>query len=57
MLDADTQKPVKDEKGNIVFERTAGINGTMCDVIRAVQGSGATIMHVIDGIETIDIDR
>lgn len=39
------------------MRRTAGINGTMVDIIKAVQGQGVRILSIADAIETINIDH
>ncbi|MGD0114813.1 MAG: DUF362 domain-containing protein [Dehalococcoidia bacterium] len=38
-------------------KRTAGINGTMVDIIKAVQTQGVRVLSVVDAIETINIDH
>lgn len=37
--------------------RTAGINGTMVDIIKAVLSQGVRILSVVDGIEMINLDH
>ena len=39
------------------MRRTAGINGTMVDIIKAVMGQGVPILSVVDAIETINFDH
>jgi Domain of unknown function (DUF362) len=38
-------------------KRTAGIKGTMVDIIKAVQGQGVRVLSIVDAIETINIDH
>jgi hypothetical protein len=37
--------------------RTAGINGTMVDIIKAITGQGVRILSVVDAIEAINFDH
>jgi hypothetical protein len=41
----------------LTVRRTAGINGTMVDIIKAVQGQGVRILSVVDAIEAINFDH
>ncbi|MGA7577791.1 MAG: DUF362 domain-containing protein [Desulfobaccales bacterium] len=53
-IDADTNLPVIDEKGEYILTKTAGMPGTQSDVIRAVQGQKVFMLHVVDAIEMIN---
>ncbi|HIH74950.1 MAG TPA: DUF362 domain-containing protein [Methanosarcina sp.] len=54
-MDDDTNLPVKDEKGEYITTKTAGMPGTQADVIRAVQNQNVFMVHVSDGIDMINI--
>ncbi len=56
-IDAATNLPLQDEKGEYILTKTAGIPGTQADVIRAVQGQNVFILHVVDAIEMINISH
>ena len=49
---------VDEESGRPTSVRkTAGINGTMVDIIKAVMGQGVRILSVVDAIEAINFDH
>ena len=54
-LDAESEIPKRNEKGEISFERVGGITATMVDIIKAVKSQGIFMVHVVDGIETINL--
>ncbi len=56
-MDDDTNLPVKDEKGEYITTKTAGMPGTQADVIRAVQNQNVFMVHVSDGIDMINISH
>ncbi len=56
-IDEATNLPVKDENGEVVLVRTAGMSGTQADVIRAVQGQNVFMLHVVDAIEMINLNH
>ena len=56
-LDDETDLPVKDESGAYIATKTAGIKGTQADVIRAVQAQNVYMVHVVDGIDMININH
>ncbi|AKJ39284.1 DUF362 domain-containing protein [Methanosarcina barkeri] len=56
-MDDDTNLPVRDEKGEYITTKTAGMPGTQVDVIRAVQAQNIFMVHVIDGIDMININH
>ena len=43
-----TNLPVKNEKGEYIATKTAGMPGTQADVIRAVQSQNVFMVHVVD---------
>lgn len=54
-MDNNTNLPVKDEKGNYIATKTAGMPGTQADVIMAVKNQNVFMVHVSDGIDMINI--
>jgi hypothetical protein len=56
-LDDETDLPVKDESGAYIATKTAGMKGTQADVIRAVQAQNVYMVHVVDGIDIININH
>ena len=56
-MDTDTDLPRKDARGEYVLAKTGGINATMVDIIQAVKGAGIFMLHVVDGIESINHDH
>jgi hypothetical protein len=56
-IDAQTHLPVKDENGEYIVKKTAGMSGTQSDVIRAVQDQGVYMMHIVDAIDIINISH
>jgi hypothetical protein len=53
-MDEATHLPVKDEKGEYIATKTAGMPGTQADAIRAVQGQKVFMVHVVDALEMIN---
>ena len=53
-MDAATNLPVKDEKGEYIATKTAGMPGTQADAVRAVQGQKVFMVHVFDSLEMIN---
>jgi hypothetical protein len=53
-MDKATHLPVKDEKGEYIATKTAGMQGTQADAIRAVQGQKVFMIHVVDALEMIN---
>lgn len=49
--------PARDEEGHYLVKKTAGINATMIDIIKAVQNQDIMMVHVADGIEATNIDH
>jgi len=56
-LDASTGFPKRDEDGNYLVKKTGGLPGTMVDIVKAVADQEIFMMHVVDGIEMINIDH
>lgn len=56
-IDDDTDLPLKDENGEYIVTRTAGMPGTQADVIRAVQEQGVYMVHVSDSIDMINLNH
>ena len=54
-VDDETGLPLRDEKGNYRATKTAGLNGTMVDIVKAVQSQGVFWVHVVDAIEPVNI--
>ena len=57
--DMDVQRgiPKRDQAGKYIVRKTGGINATMSDIIEAVKNQGIFMVHVVDGIETINYDH
>jgi hypothetical protein len=56
-MEPDTGLPVRDASGTYVVEKTGGITATMIDIIKAVSSQETFMIHVVDGIETINVDH
>jgi len=56
-VDPKTGYPLRDETGNYRLEKTGGINATMIDVIQAAAHQGTFMIHIVDGIEAINVDH
>jgi Domain of unknown function (DUF362) len=56
-LDLETAAPKRDSDGNYIVKKTGGITATMVDINRAVLDQGIFMVHVTDGIETINLDH
>lgn len=56
-IDPVTGLPQRDAGGKYVVEKTGGITATMIDVIKAVKEQDIFMLHVVDGIEAINIDH
>jgi hypothetical protein len=56
-MDMDTGLPRKDPSGGYTLEKTGGITATMIDILRAVEEAGVFMLHVVDGIESINHDH
>jgi len=56
-IDEKTGAPKRDENGAYLVNKTGGINATMIDIIKAVSHQDIFMLHVVDGIETINLDH
>jgi hypothetical protein len=56
-IDPATGLPRRDANGEYVVQRTAGICGTMVDIIKAVASQDIFMLHVVDAIEAINLDH
>ncbi|MBN1189744.1 MAG: DUF362 domain-containing protein [Dehalococcoidales bacterium] len=56
-LDEDTTVPLRDEQGNYLWKRTGGIEANIADAIQAVNNQKVSMLHVIDAIETTNINH
>jgi hypothetical protein len=54
-VDDETGLPLRNEKGEYQAVKTAGLNGTMVDIVKAVQNQGVFSVHVVDAVEAINI--
>lgn len=56
-MDLETGTPRKDREGHHIVNETGGITATMVDINRAVLDQGIFMVHVVDGIEAINLDH
>jgi hypothetical protein len=56
-IDISTGLPKRDASGNYIVKKTGGITATMIDIIQAVKNQNIFMMHVVDGIEMINVDH
>ncbi|MBN1613333.1 MAG: DUF362 domain-containing protein, partial [Deltaproteobacteria bacterium] len=56
-MDLASGAPKRDEEGRYIVKKTGGITATMIDIIRAVLDQGIFMVHVVDGIEAINIEH
>lgn len=56
-MDDETSLPLRDKNGEYIVTKTAGMPGTMVDVIKATQNQGVLMLHVVDALEAINIDH
>jgi hypothetical protein len=56
-MNMDTGLPKRDAAGDYILEKTGGITATMIDIIQAVRSADVFMLHVVDGIETINHDH
>ena len=56
-IDEDTHMPIRDQNGEYIITRTAGMPGTQSDVIKAVQSQNVFMIHVTDSINMINISH
>jgi hypothetical protein len=53
----ETGIPKRDKMGKYLVRKTGGITATMIDIIKAVSSQGIFMIHLVDGIETINQDH
>jgi Domain of unknown function (DUF362) len=56
-LDLKTATPRKDQEGRAVVEKTGGLTASMVDINKAVTDQGVFMIHVVEGIEAINLDH
>lgn len=56
-IDYETGLPKRDKSGRYIVEKTGGIDATMIDIIQAVRNQAIFMIHIVDGIEAINIDH
>jgi hypothetical protein len=56
-IDQATGLSRRDRNGSYVVTKTGGINATMIDIIQAVKSQGIFMVHVVDGIEAVNLDH
>ncbi len=56
-MDLGTGLPRRDANGQYVVEKTAGLPGTMVDIITAVASQDIFMVHIVDAIEAINLDH
>jgi hypothetical protein len=54
-IDEDTLKPVRDNRGQILFKRTGGMEATIADSNRALQDQNIRSLHVCEAIECCNV--
>lgn len=55
--DEETGAPIRDKDGNYIWKKTGGLEATIADAIQAVRGQGIMMLHVVDAIETTNINH
>ncbi len=56
-LDLESGIPKRNGRGEYVVKKTGGINATMVDIVKAVKNQGIFMVHIVDGIEAINLDH
>jgi len=56
-IDKATNLPKRDENGQYMVHKTGGITATMIDIVKAVMNQNILMMHIVDGIEAINVDH
>lgn len=56
-MDFNTGIPKRDSSGAYIVNKTGGITATMIDIIKATSNQDIFMMHIVDGIEAINIDH
>jgi hypothetical protein len=55
--DPATGFPERDQEGRYIVEKTGGITATMIDIIQAVRNQNVYMLHIVDGVEAINLDH
>ena len=55
--DADTTMPVRDKNGRYIWKRTGGMQANIADALQAVRGQDILMLHLVDAIETVNINH
>jgi hypothetical protein len=53
-MDPANGVPKRDETGKYLVRKTACINTTIIDILRTIKSQGTLMIHVVDGIDTIN---
>ncbi len=56
-MDEKTGLPLRDNNGRYIVTKTVGMSGTQVDVIKAVVNQGIFMLHIVDGIQMVNIDH
>ncbi len=56
-IDPETCLPKRKADGTYVVKKTAGLTGTMVDIVKAAASQDIFMMHIVDGIEAINRDH
>lgn len=56
-MDPKLGLPKRNTEGEYIVTKTGGIPGTIIDIIKAVMNQGIYMMHIVDGIQAINIDH
>ena len=56
-MEPNSSLPKRDTEGNYIVRKTGGIVATMIDIIKAVDNLGTLMIHIVDGIEAINVDH
>jgi hypothetical protein len=56
-MDEETNLPLRNKDGQYIVRKTAGMPGTIVDVIKATLNQNVLILHVVDAVEAINIDH
>lgn len=52
-IDEKTGLPMKDEKGEYIVTKTAGLKGTIVDVIKATENQNVLLIHIVSAVEPL----
>jgi hypothetical protein len=56
-MDEKTGLPVRNSKGEYAVTKTGGISGTQADVVSAVLNQGIFMLHIVDGIQAVNVSH